>query len=235
MKQKFQQLSIFVNDHQVPVIIGAFVSLPIIILGTFFLFSKLTSRSSSELATVTPTPSFTVTPFVSKTVTQEPEDTPEPTATKKVTPSTTPKASSTPGPTSNPTNTPGPTSTPTKLANILFQSVNCVASGSAEKKKINDMTFTTTEVPTTSTCEIEFKNTEDVETGDITYTVSSDSDQKKVTVGKLKKDETKKVTEVVDLKKNTGSHYIKVLLNPDKTFSETNYDDNSYQANYIVQ
>lgn len=242
----------FVHKHQIPLTIAGFLLLPLIILGFVALASWGGKTNEVPIAheevEITPTERPTATPE------EEPEEE-EPTATptKKLT--GTPKLTASITPTSAP-----------KLANLYFHKAECTfhpqtsvtatptpletptitstpvpTPTPSETKKLDGTTFAnSSEVPSTARCSLVFQNVEDIETGDITYLIKTDSDQvKKENVGKLKKgnyptSEFKEINENISLKTSTGSHSIKIELNPDKTFSEANTGDNVFEAKYTV-
>lgn len=229
----------YAHEHPTLMIVGGFALLPIIVVAVFALVFKMKDRSLQASNDLTPTPTsfLTSTPAFSPTPFEEDDVTPtkSPTPTKKV--SVTPTKSLTTSPTV--------TVTPSALANIYFHSVKCTApeaSGSATVKDLDGLTYASASaMPSSATCEVIFQNSEDVETGEIYYRITmDDTEVKKANVGKLKKGnyptgEYKGFTESVGLRTSTGDHKLKIELNPDKNFSEANYNDNTYTATYKVQ
>lgn len=243
----------FISEHQTASIVALFLLLPVLVIGTVAAFINVSTKKAESTMALTPTPTMVVQNVDEGDDMVEVEATP--TTTSKLTVTPTKKATTTPKPSSStttaPTATTGPTSTPTqKLANVYFHSVVCNyaegASGSATIKRLDDVTFTSSsEMPNTATCDVVFQNSEETETGEITYVVLSDSDQhKKNDVGKLKKGnypsgEYKSYQEIITLKKTSGSHELKFEINPEQNgqrlFNESNYSDNVRSIKYKVQ
>jgi len=217
------------EKKQMMMVVGGFILLPIVILGGFFLYKNVASgNGSDELAEVT------------QTVTQRLLPTDAPTSTPiKTTGTPTPKVSATPAKSPTPT-------TPTKLANLYFHSSGCTykeGSSSASVRptvSISGKEFTSSTVPDDITCTYIMQNGEDVETGEFKYVVTHDTTTVKTEdVGKLKKgnypnSEFKSGEVKFDPFDTTGTHKIKIEINPDKKFSESNTGDNVFEVSYKV-
>lgn len=106
---------------------------------------------------------------------------------------------------------------------------------------ISGKTYTKDGAPTTIQCNLIFQNSESTETGNITFDVLYDGRTiKRENVGTLKKG-NHPVSEfkdygvtITDPNKDTGEHTVQVRINPDKTFAESTFGDNTYTAKYTI-
>ncbi len=152
----------------------------------------------------------------------------------------------TPSPTSSsPKPSPSPSTGP--LANLYFHKVACVVTNPSQGTSTEDQmhvsgkTYTKDAAPTTIQCNLIFQNSENVETGNITFDVLYDGRTiKRENVGTLKKG-NHPVSEfkdygvtITDPSKDAGEHTVQVRINPDKTFAESNFNDNTYTAKYTI-
>lgn len=165
----------------------------------------------------------------------------EPAPTQIPSPSASPKPSSSPKPSVSPTPIPSPSPSPVQKANLYYDNVDCFypkqGGGIAT---INNSTFTAGNVPSTVTCSYLIQNSETTRTGDIVIRMSVDG--KKVyeqTFAPLNKgnwpnSEYLGKSEFVLLDPAVGLHTVTVEMNPDKTFPETNHNDNTFTGRYSV-
>ncbi|MDQ3008718.1 MAG: hypothetical protein M3Q81_03905 [bacterium] len=198
---------------------------------------SFTTSSSDEQALASPNPITTATHTPTPSVVASSL----PVAFTSPSPSTSPKA------TASPTVSPTPAASPASVlaANLYYQTVTCdypeqPGSNGSPMVPLHNKVFTTSNVPDNTSCAFIIQNSESTKTGEIEYVIKVDGTVvERVTAGALAKGNwpnsdylTK--THAVLLPKTVGLHQVEIVMNPDKKFSETNFNDNTYLARYTV-
>lgn len=243
MSKKSVQKSIDLETKerkQMILLLSGFVLLPILILGGLFVYRRVSAGTSTQVVQDV----STLTPDVSSLITPNDDDQSAnlPDQSKNVTPTGTSRPSS-------PTATKTPTvaaTTASQLANVYFHTASCtyqegsVSAAVRPTTTLNGKEFTAATLPSEVTCAFIFQNSEDVQTGEILYTVSQNGMSIKTEeLGTLKKgnypnSEYKSVQTTFVPASNLGTNTVKIELNPGKKFAETNYSDNLFEVSYKV-